>query len=548
MSTTPPPPVSHSLQPTGTPIHTRSGTTHRYDSRYENRFTVLTRLANEMGPFVVGPIAPEVFLDLFLPPPPPPPPPTGSSVPSGMFDRYFEVLDENETRWYNVFVSSDDHVLCLLLGLTLPFQIEIISPLVKKLALVNTSNAKKEQPSNKFPFDMVPDCSVYMDKKGKKLDFSCLDFIIEFKRLDPFCEPVAVNDPGSSANNPDAAKNPFLCSNSDKRVILGQLTAYASMILSSQYRTHVFMVLIVKKYARLIRWDRGGAVVTGPIPFADQPHLHDFLIRYDIADPEARGHDSTVGLPTNDEITCAKASVPELSGAKSFLAVTISDHQSSNRYIISSPESRPLIPVGRWTRPSVAFDTQNRRRVLLKDSWRVLLDDIKPEGEIYRLLHENSVPNIPSCLVAGDVGNDAYHRSQTHEVMDKHVARHPCWTLTPHRHYRIVLGLVGRRLEKFDRTFEVVNAMSAALVGKMLIFLAISQRNLTHIVAHEAAFKIGILHRDISVGNILIVGPKELDDSEDPHKSEINGGMLIDWDLSSIVGNTTARQHTRTVG
>jgi serine/threonine protein kinase len=76
----------------------------------------------------------------------------------------------------------------------------------------------------------------------------------------------------------------------------------------------------------------------------------------------------------------------------------------------------------------------------------------------------------------------------------------------------------------------------------------INQRKLTHIVAHEAAYKIGILHRDISPGNILIVGQEELDDSDDPRKLEIKGGMLIDWDLSTVVnGNGTARQYTRTV-
>ena len=82
----------------------------------------------------------------------------------------------------------------------------------------------------------------------------------------------------------------------------------------------------------------------------------------------------------------------------------------------------------------------------------------------------------------------------------------------------------------------------------MTISLAGGLRNLTQIIAHKQAWKIGILHRDISAGNILIVDNGELnpEDTNEP----IRKGLLIDWDLSKSVtqdGPTTARQYTRTV-
>jgi RIO-like serine/threonine protein kinase len=56
-------------------------------------------------------------------------------------------------------------------------------------------------------------------------------------------------------------------------------------------------------------------------------------------------------------------------------------------------------------------------------------------------------------------------------------------------------------------------------------------------IAHQAAFKIGILHRDISAANILITT-----------NPRFNGGLLIDWDLCKETdGNPAARQITRTV-
>ena len=146
---------------------------------------------------------------------------------------------------------------------------------------------------------------------------------------------------------------------------------------------------------------------------------------------------------------------------------------SGCRYIICSPEPQPSIPVGRWTRSSIAFDTKNRRRVLLKDSWRLLLKDLIPEGDIYCRLHDARVPNIPSLLSAGDVGNDQHHQSQTDQAIHNLIPNHSSWALTPHRHYRIVLGIIGRKLEKFKHTREVVAAMYAALNGEMTISIAV---------------------------------------------------------------------------
>ena len=323
------------------------------------------------------------------------------------------------------------------------------------------------------------------------------------------------------------------------RQVAGQITAYATLVLSAQYRTHTFLVLVFKKYARLIRWDRGGAVVTAPMYYDDETYLLNFFVRYDHANPETRGHDSTVGPPTEDEDRNART-LSDLTSAKSLLAVTVADPtdpQQSSRYIVCGPYSRPDIPAGRWTRTSVAYDVRRKKRVLLKDSWRVLLDSVTPEGEIYAKLRQNSVPNIPFCSRAGDVGDDIHHKSRTHEFVG---ACGGHLQLTPHRHYRLVLDTIGRKLERFSRSWEVVNAIHASLVGKLATF-AFRQCKLTHLIAHEAAFDAGVLHRDISAGNIMIV------DDDEPN---VRGGMLIDWDLSKVIDpheSNTARQYTRTV-
>ena len=175
---------------------------------------------------------------------------------------------------------------------------------------------------------------------------------------------------------------------------------------------------------------------------------------------------------------------------------------------------------------SFAYDIERKHRVYLKGSWCVLMDGIQPEGEIYERLYQNNVPNIPLCLAAGDIGDDTYHQSRMHEFIDACLTHRFGWKITPHRHYRIVLGTVGRKLDDFKCTKEFVSAMYDALRGEMTISLAGGLRNLTHIIAHEQAWKIGILHRDISAGNILIVDNGELnpEDMNEP----IGKGLLID--------------------
>ena len=94
------------------------------------------------------------------------------------------------------------------------------------------------------------------------------------------------------------------------------------------------------------------------------------------------------------DVALAQANVPELRGANECLDVAI----SNQHFIIPVPKSTPDIPVGRWTRVSFAYDKYNGRRVLLKGSWRVLLENVKPEGEIYRLLHEKKGSQHPFLL------------------------------------------------------------------------------------------------------------------------------------------------------
>ncbi|KAG2148240.1 uncharacterized protein EDB93DRAFT_1060686, partial [Suillus bovinus] len=64
--------------------------------------------------------------------------------------------------------------------------------------------------------------------------------------------------------------------------------------LGTQYHTHTFSVLIVHNFARIIRSDREGAIVTCAFNYNKSSHLVDFFYHFSQALPALHGVDTTV--------------------------------------------------------------------------------------------------------------------------------------------------------------------------------------------------------------------------------------------------------------
>ncbi|GJJ09168.1 hypothetical protein Clacol_003390 [Clathrus columnatus] len=260
------------------------------------------------------------------------------------------------------------------------------------------------------------------------------------------------------------------------RYTLGQITAYAAAQHAAQFRTHIFSILLFPKYARLFRWDRAGVVVTERFPLCSQ-YLMEFCHLYNHATPHVRGLDVSVSIPS--ETDASKACVA-LGGESPLSLVQLSLGSSS--YIISR-----------------------------KDSWR--LDSQTPEHDVYDRLRSSNVPNIPTVIEGGNILD---HETFTQDLLQEELVwmRNPPRRLKKHRHYRLILKEIATPLHLFPSTKILVRAIHDA------------------IKAHRAAyFDAGILHRDISSGNIMIYN---------------NGGLLIDWDMSKNTQDKGARQTERT--
>lgn len=326
-------------------------------------------------------------------------------------------------------------------------------------------------PRSDLPFKVKPDISVYDHKSDPNIltDSALAEIFIEFKWNsgdDPFGD---VHDVSRIIGGKTVSVRSFLHETKVADDTLGQITSYAAAQLGSQFRTHAYSILIVKKSARLLRWDRTGTIVTESIQYNESPHLAEFFRRYSQASPAMRGLDQSVTEPTPAEAAAARKSLG-LDDTAPLVKLEIPKAGCSSAYFITStPRATPYTPPGRATRVFHAYDTGRKTQVLLKDTWRVDLPDIQAEGITYGTLLKASVRNIPRCLASGDITTDKYHATLTKNYITAPWACYAGAHFVPHHHYRLTLDVIGRNLIKFESSYEMVTAVRDALVGEFLL-------------------------------------------------------------------------------
>ncbi|KAG1765365.1 hypothetical protein EDD22DRAFT_845472 [Suillus occidentalis] len=458
-----------------TPIKQDSSTMLPFTTLTRCRLETINAMGKEMKGYFVGPMPAGDFLQEFLP---------TSQIPDYdplSFTSAFAVGAFNRT----VSVRNEEHAYT-------PF-INTIKPFAPQLSFVDThkyEDTKNCSKLNSKVFNIKPDICVYPDgcePSSPNCDVSTTEIIIEFK-WSPSHD--AFRQPGADS----------LVSQTEKGMdTLGQIMSYTAAQLGTQFCTHVFSVLIVHDRTRIIRWDREGAIVTSPIDYNNEPHLADFFYRYARASPEMRGVDTSVTLAGDEEADLAR------SRQYGSGLVTL---------VFPQPVTKPHSPVGRWTRACPAFNLVNKKLMMLKDSWQVSLPDVLPEGETYKLLMSKKVAHIPKCIAYHDVPPSiAQQSTQTAKFGSAEWAL-PHLPLTPHTHHHLALDIVGKNLTKFESSRQLVSSVRDALI------------------AHKDAFElVKVLHRDLSVGNVVIYKGK---------------GYLIDWDLAKLVNINGPRQTTRT--
>jgi hypothetical protein len=299
-----------------------------------------------------------------------------------------------------------------------------------------------------------------------KTDSALAEIFIEFK-WDPQDDPFGdVHDLGSNHRS-------FLRDTNAAYDTLGQITSYAAAQLGAQFRTHVFSIFILRDTARLLRWDRSGTIVTEVIKYNECDILAEFFFRYSRAPPAMRGKDESVSDPLLTEKVAARDAL-QLDEKTPLVKLSIPDADGVRYFVTSAPKATPNTPPGRATRGFKAYDVLQETVVFLKDSWRIDLPDLQAEGQVYRMLRDANVCNVPHCLASGDISTRS-----TEDAMDYHITRANIYAgepwaccsdmhFIPYRHHRLSLDLFGRVLVDYKSSYEMVSAVRDALIGEFL--------------------------------------------------------------------------------
>ncbi len=376
-----------------------------------------------------------------------------------------------------------------------------------------------------------------------------------------------MGDYESAADDSEAkeakTKDPLPDTNSSRET-RGQLAQYAGQIMLRQHRCFVYSVFILQSRARLIYWDRSGAVVSPSFYIkAESNELLHFMYALGRVDDARLGHDPTATLidfrGEDDKkweaaAQLLKSSDPELyarveeaaanNWPKYKVLVSGDDCKTSTeRWKATRDQSKPpaqtavrefLVakhayghrsPTGRGCKGYVAFDLKIQTFNFLKDFWRTTLPNYPPESVAYNALESAKVPQVLTFVCGGDV-EDAHaagtktpnlQRSIAHKYSKRKDELHHTY-----QHGRLVIEQVGRELKDYKDSKELAVVLRDALDGRrirlMLSLPGSDASCLSLFPAHRHAWDdASLLHRDISDRNIVIYKGR---------------GFLIDWDLA----------------
>ncbi|OBZ68715.1 hypothetical protein A0H81_11131 [Grifola frondosa] len=278
-----------------------------------------------------------------------------------------------------------------------------------------------------------------------------------------------------------------------------QLESYALNVLDYQQRHFMFSILILHASARIIRWDKAGVVVTSRFDYKRQPKkLGEFLHLFTSLSPEHQGYDLTAAL-------IQKGSRDHRSMVE--LAEDGAQKVARGHIVEATPD---------YIRDAFkkSLDT-DRPWWKLTDQWRCDDGDgtTRREGDVLRILNNEGVNHVPTLLCHGDV-RDKDEKAQHARTQSFWNELHPQDNLETLIHYRLVEKEVALPTSEFRKGYDLVKIVADCFKGHK-----------------EAVEKAGLLHQDISDGNILCLPVEEVD--AHGRISTVFRGILCDWELAT---------------
>ncbi|GBE84788.1 predicted protein [Sparassis crispa] len=328
----------------------------------------------------------------------------------------------------------------------------------------------------------------------------------------------------------------------------GQITDYASKILLAQHREFCLLVYIFRSFARLVRWDRFGAVVSERFNYIRGRTLQTFIHRVGHMSDSQLGCDPTVVPATPAEVTLMASCKDRLNDYHklcldeamsdgwpihkvAFYAKDVVDSEALRKAARSASGSAPICnspPHSPSPSDSVSFDDNatlpsetcstcvHSDDALISEPVRYFLIG-RPRFAAHSPTGRATWGYVAYDMEAGglaflkDTWRPDSSRTHTERQVYERLYRHDVqpfymvvMSVQPENnasrrrtqdfgdsvlgriHYRLVMKEVGRPLDDHYDSVEMVGVIFYALMAH-----------------HEAWEKAGVLHRDVSVGNDL---------------------------------------------
>ena len=279
------------------------------------------------------------------------------------------------------------------------------------------------------------------------------EFDDPFRNLPPLDERPATDNAEVEADTSEGMKT------------LGQMTTCVAAQMAQQLRPWVFSVVLCGDHARLVRWDRSGAIFTSRFDHKTSGHLERFFTSYGSLSDRSRGVDTSTTILDDDDqrVKVAKEGTGFASPQgpqPRFYEFRLGPGRTLVGY---SPKPSTSSLFGRATQPFIVWDPAAQKKWFLKDTWRIDLPELVVEGETYELLESKQVPNIPFVVWHGDIDEQQTLTSRICINSSDTYAMEP---LTPHKHYRLMLDKVGRPCTEYDNQYHFFTVVHQAMNGE----------------------------------------------------------------------------------
>ncbi|TBU44835.1 hypothetical protein BD309DRAFT_990000 [Dichomitus squalens] len=309
----------------------------------------------------------------------------------------------------------------------------------------------------------------------------------------------------------------------NRTAVLNRLTGIAEHLFAAQHRVFLFMLLVIGRRFRLVRWDRARIITTSSVDYFDSSStICDILWRLSLLDDTALGFDQSATRVQPGDVDYLRM---DLAAAKSPADI---DHEE--------PMFRAGGTTGRNTRGYVALDCE---------TWDAL-----------RRLNDAGIENVPTLICHGDVCGQTTVTTEWWERknLPSNQSSYP-WS-DPASHPSSLTLAGSASISKRKRPEDVANVAAPSQPGGRRAPNTPTHSNFPlrqdkhyRKVVEEVALPLKNIRNGRQLASVLITKRLRIPrldfyivkrDSDGTNPAIVWTGLLVDWELSKSIDDDQA--------